>query len=79
MSLFDVLRWPISDCPTAKELTNLPANLYNDWLYKANHDLSLNWTPSEISVHYRNFRNFPAERDDILLLRQMIKEYDEPL
>jgi hypothetical protein len=30
MSLFDVLRYPISDVPTNEELENIPIELYND-------------------------------------------------
>ena len=33
MTVFDVLRYPISDLPTAEELIALPADLYRKWLH----------------------------------------------
>jgi hypothetical protein len=35
MSLFDVIRYPISDRPTAEELGSLPHNLFEEWRNKS--------------------------------------------
>jgi len=32
MSLFDVIKYPISDTPTEMELENLPIPLFNEWV-----------------------------------------------
>lgn len=32
MSLFDVIKYPISDIPAEEELSNLPADLYTKWI-----------------------------------------------
>ena len=32
--MFDVIRYPISDAPTAEELLRIPPNLYIQWLHK---------------------------------------------
>ena len=75
MSLFDVIKYPISEPPTEAELRVLPANLYTKWCM----DTRWQWvalpTPSRIADFYFNK---PAHyRHDVSLLRKMIKEYDD--
>ncbi len=76
MSLFDVLRYPISDIPTEDEFNSLPKNLYNDWGHRVGWDPI--WTVgSVISFYSAHMQSSPNQ--DIILLRKMIKEYDEPI
>ena len=62
MSLFDVIKYPVSDPPTVEELTNLPIELLLKWL-----DLS------GFSVDYNN-NVFDEDRKEYLA-RWVIKMY----
>ncbi len=81
MSLFDVLKYPISDEPTKEELSSLPNILLIKWA------LAVKWiTRPYERIHNFEFMNivdFYKDRSgihpDITELRKMIKEYDEPL
>lgn len=77
MSLFDVIRYPISDPPTEKELSALPEDLYYKWFK------TMNWshhtTPSIVAEWFAvldyptRFRTRALET-----LQRLIREYDEP-
>ena len=82
MSLFDVLRYPISDYPTAEVLDNLPDELFKEWVSLS--DFAGNCEDKVyIAGWYRRYfgtRNFTnTDFNDVNLLRKMIKEYDEPI
>lgn len=74
MSLFDVIKYPISNPPTKDELEALPNDLYKIWL------LSVGWaaylSPIILAIYYFNHYSLPGGKDDLSLLRKMIKEYD---
>lgn len=85
MSLFDALRYPISNPPTKEEFELLPADLLFNWLQMTDwKEYIPNGTNINSLVDFYSRKNPLAyERDDILvlkelsLLRQMIKEYDD--
>ncbi len=85
MSIFDVLRYPISNSPTKEELFALPHGLFLQWMNSVNFTHLGNDIEDEceaISRYYRDAerdgRHYVYERDtDIALLREMIKEHDE--
>lgn len=83
MSLFDVIKYQISDAPTAEELAALPAEIYKQWLIDASwiHLYSVNPpTPAYLERYYGAIQH-PADivgRDhDISILRKIIRYYDE--
>lgn len=82
MSLFDILRYPISDSPTATELSALPTNLFEDWRSNTGWQEHGNYkTPVLIGDWYSSrdltLSFYKIERLEINLLKEMIKEYDE--
>ena len=71
MSLFDVLKYPISDPPKLSELAALPTDLFNDWVKES--FVALNCVSSAYLYFQSNdFDNIKARR--LARLRQMIKE-----
>lgn len=71
MSLFDVIKYPISDFPTEKELLDLPHDLYDAWCVQFFCDV-LNSRKSVAQF----FRVTPGHTGGIILLRRMIAEYE---
>lgn len=74
MSIFDVIKYPISDFPDKEEFAALPEVLYNKWLQ------CVGWRDhSEIEDvwwHYDTFYLNGSPHEDIVLLRKMIEEYE---
>lgn len=79
MTIFDALRYPISDPPTAEEFNRLPPKLLDSWTIKNNFNISED--PSDLEEYYAHFPGFSRESDLFELddLRKMIKEYDDDL
>ena len=80
MSLFDVIRYPISDKPTPSELCALPKDLFEQWISQTewghfgNHDTA--WA---IGTCYQNQSKIHLnDWKEIRLLKEMIEDY-EPL
>jgi hypothetical protein len=77
MHLFNVLKYPISNLPTAAELDALPHDLYMNWLIAAEWTRSANRAdPKLISRYYRMDMPEQTKDYDIALLRKMISEYE---
>ena len=78
MTIFDVIRYPISDFPTEAELEALPKDLYDKWI-------ETYWTiggPSSPKVFAGWFASWKIQETSVYCiedLRQMIKDYDEPI
>ena len=85
MSLFDVIRYPISDKPTHEELDALPSNLFKAWI------LSTDWeflmledeysdiNPAKEISNWYAMHHIKLDTEDekqIQNLRDMIKDYD---
>ena len=78
MSLFDILRYPISDKPTAKQLEALPKDLFDAWISQTEwHKPKLLKGPTAIGRWYEQ-RNYLMNRDkeEVSLLKQMIKNHE---
>ncbi len=77
MSLFDVLRYPISKIPSQDELAALPKSLYDEW------KKAVSWAYDAdfhcVSDYYDRRYYMTDIHLDIALLRKMIKDYDEPI
>ena len=90
MTIFDVIRYPISDPPQTEELAALPLDLYWDWIQNHTRDWrSYNeeeCEPGNVALWMHRFfhrTDLPATaieiRDDIQALRRLIAEYNEPV
>ena len=85
MSIFDVIRYPLSHPPTAEELSRLPEDLFEKWVF--NSDWSgLGHGPAWIGRWYRDVNSGTGlsnriDLEDLRRLKQMIKDYDsnEPI
>ena len=70
MSLFDNIRYPISDIPTAEELNALPRSVYNEWL-----NGRPQYTPYQMSLI---FAAYPEQGiRESLRIRKLLLEYDD--
>ena len=82
MSLFDVIRYPISHPPTEAEIIAVPDDIFLKWL----NEVVPNWKPAR-SLHAIKIRlggayTIPVnERDckDLDALRRIIREYNESI
>ena len=74
MTIFDTLRYPISDRPTEEELSALPDDLYSNWLASAG--ISSHHKPYILSRFYIIYASALGHAD-IILLRKMISEYND--
>ena len=75
MTIFDVIRYPISNPPTKEEFEALPADLYRNWL------LAAGWAsvppPRLLSLAFQlSVSGDFIHSSDLEFLRKMIKEYD---
>ena len=77
MSLFDVLRYPISDHPTKEEFEALPKDLFEQWT-NAVYWHSDYANPKCLETAYSD-KGYAPFLKDLLVLRNMIKDYDEPI
>lgn len=81
MSLFDVIRYPISDIPTFEQLNALPDDIFNSWAE------TTDWRNTArrrdgMARWYQAWHNALNNDDkkEINRLRQMIRDYDnEPI
>jgi hypothetical protein len=78
MTIFDVLRYTISDPPTETEFAALPAKLIEQWLPNTGWSTygSSDTTSYYLAEYYSSSMKGHHELD---LLRRMIREYDEPI
>lgn len=80
MSLFDIIKYPISMPPTEDELVALPTDLFGDWISKTGWgEPTCHKQPVQIAMWYnRHWSNLRIlqERNELTLLKQMIKEYE---
>ena len=83
MSLFDVIRYPISDPPTAEELYNLPEKIFSDWKFRSSWSAWPYGTFENIIIYYKTGNVSGAGRkrymDDMYLLKKLIKDHGEPV
>jgi hypothetical protein len=84
MSIFAVLRYPVSLPPSGEELSGIPSELYKEWIDKSSwmnitEDSSMNpiWVAEWMCEFIKYKDNREEIEDDVQLLRNMIKEYDE--
>ncbi len=75
MSLFDVIKYPISDKPTEAELKALPKEIYLEWC-KIIFTTSRSPSIAVIVQYYYFGSNVTARNKDIAVLRKLILEYD---
>jgi hypothetical protein len=91
MTIFDSIKYPISEYPTAEELEALPDELYKKWIGTSswNDTEAVNnreWVALWMSSHLQDPEIFPGRGtspkdmeeilQDLKLLRKMIMEYE---
>lgn len=74
MTIFDTIRYPVSDPPTVEELDNIPIEIMELWKTKYRFTTHSN----VMIVAFVELFATPGEQE-ILALRKMIKEYDDDL
>lgn len=78
MTIFDVIRYPISDVPTKEQLQALPPRLFRRWASKVNFDRKVSihgvvfWYEAELE-NRKSWKTDALSRGDIPLLREMIR------
>lgn len=84
MSIFDVIKYPISDYPTIEELKRLPRPIFDKWISRTKWQV-----PKDLDkgVAYMSgaYKLFTAHKDkkynrvhpDVRLLRNMLKDNEE--
>lgn len=72
MTIFDTIKYPISEPPTKAELSALPDNLYAKW----QSSIGLSFAPGMMVIIYATCRNSASCKRDTTILRKMISEYD---
>ncbi len=87
MSLFDAIKYPISDPPTLDQLFALPDNLLKDWITVNGWVNTMRLMENKQTIcqvlsefYERRFvvgRDIGCYKTEIKILRTMIKEYDE--
>lgn len=89
--IFDVLKYPVSIPPTAEEFRRIPTDLFNRWAYMSNWspwngksfdrksmaELYEEVVASNIEIDTDCNRRRERYINELLLLRRMIKEYEE--
>jgi hypothetical protein len=86
MSLFDVIKYPISNPPTLSELAALPRNILASW-FKITEWKSIDYDDKSISNIFMYYNRDHSRYKDIVKLktqelqklRKIIREYDEPI
>lgn len=82
MSLFDVIRYPLSDHPTAAEFNALPVQLFEDWCAITNRVTVASSKCYYVAWTYKcllissNTRDIERARTELRLLRKMIEDYE---
>ena len=84
MSLFAVLKYPISVPPTVEQLRRLPVELLDKWIGESdwkNKGTHVGDKCTMIGEWYETFYSRPTTKivdiRDVELLRRMVREYDE--
>ena len=80
MTIFDTIRYPLSEPPTFKQLKTLPRSTYDEWIRKIYGEVVISDT---IQIFYMATTLMQLYRfdDDLYhrrmkLLRRLIKDYD---
>ena len=85
MSLFDVIRYPISDIPKEEELNALPRDLYNKIATKMRLKIDMQkkthyYDGRTVVDSFRTGANLPTQEPfDVSRIRQMILEYNDDI
>lgn len=75
MTIFDIIRYPISDPPTTDEFEALPIDLLTKWASTCGWNFKP--PPSTVSCFYANPALCRSHLNDLNLLRKMISEYND--
>ena len=70
MSLFDVIKYPISDPPRIQELKALPDHIIAKWMYKIRWESSVHALFNSVTNRY----DYDIDHPRIIILRKIIKD-----
>ena len=83
MSLFDVIRWPVSMPPTLEELHSIPNIIVDDWLKRHVGSYVSKSTMVVILNRFYGDESKPENHSGVCEivedLKRRIREYDEPI
>ena len=74
MSLFDVIRYPISTPPSREELNALPRDLLAQWMSWVGFDHTHEDSVGRVYRHYTRFSFTLPIHNELQMLRQMIRD-----
>ena len=85
MSIFDVIKYPISEPPKVSELKALPPEIFNEWMLPFTSAVGIKLTPEIFEQVYLS-ENSPTKNGvcsdnfklHIARLRSLIKQYEPP-
>jgi len=83
MSLFDVIRYPISDVPTLEELEAIPDEIFNQWTFVKESGLAIHrsrrviWYLISSNHRFRQLRGEHFDPHRAEALRKIIREYND--
>ena len=79
MSLFDVLRYPLSDIPTEEQIANLPSGIQlslRNYLSPAGHLATPNGLAKLFQIYNKQPRTKAIANDVVRKIRKEIAEYE---
>ena len=76
MTIFDSIRYPISDLPTEEELAAIPRRIYYRWIKKMWKYKLSQCPPSLVAEWASNRRDMPTTTEALSVLRKLIQEYE---
>lgn len=77
MSLFDVIKYPISDPPTKEELAAIPNEIFDNWVqdnFGYSPPLKESLRQRIIKFYARDVHTPSFNKDELRVLRQIIKD-----
>lgn len=82
MTLFSIIKYPLSHPPTEEELSALPEEVFADWCYQVVANITRAASPRTVASIFRAFyriENQDSYRQLRAHLIQILEKYEEPV
>ena len=84
MSLFDVIKYPISDLPTEEEISALPDDVINELYKRISHGLYNGYVDTYFKVYAIHYYLAARSKSNPKLLtvediKEILRDYNEPI